>query len=73
MIRYLAETQRMMSENIVRLTEVQANQQVEIERHSREMERLTAQQSETDLRFNILLDEIRFLSRRINETDRPTG
>jgi hypothetical protein len=73
MLRYLAETQRMMAENIVQLTEVQATQQTEIARHSYEMEKLTERQSETDQRFNILLDEVRFLSRRINEPDRPVS
>jgi hypothetical protein len=71
MLRYVAETQRMMADNIVQLTEVQSRQQAEIERHSREMEKLNERQSETDQRFNILLDEVRFLSRRGNEPDQP--
>ena len=69
--RYVAETQRMMVDTIVQLTEVQSRQQIEIERHSREMEKLTERQSEIDLRFNILLNEIRFLNRRGNEQDQP--
>jgi len=69
MLRYLAETQRMMAENIVQLTEVQATQQTEIARHSHEMEKLTERQSETDRRFNILLDEIRFFNRPVNALD----
>lgn len=77
-LRYVTETQRIMADNIVQLTEVQSRQQevqsrqeAEIERHSREMEKLTERQSETDQRFNILLNEIRFLSRRGNEPDQP--
>jgi vacuolar-type H+-ATPase catalytic subunit A/Vma1 len=78
MIRYVAETQRMMADTIVQLSEIQSRQQeiqsrqqTEIERHTREMEKLTERQSETDQRFNILLDEVRFLSRRGNEPDQP--
>jgi hypothetical protein len=78
MLKYVTETQRIMADNIVQLTEVQSRQQevqsrqeAEIERHSRKMEKLTERHSETDQRFNILLNEIRFLSRRGNEPDQP--
>jgi hypothetical protein len=71
MLRYLAETLRLMAENIVQLTEVQATQQTEIARHSYEMEKLGERQSETDQRFNILLDQVRFLSRRVDGQDQP--
>jgi hypothetical protein len=71
MLRYISETQRKMANNIVQLSEVQSRQQTGIERHSLEMEKLTERQSETDQRFNILLDEVRFLNRRGNQPDQP--
>jgi hypothetical protein len=71
MLRYVAETQRMMADTIVQLAEIQSRQQTEIERHTTEMEKLAERQSETDQRFNILLNEIRFLSCRSNEPDQP--
>ena len=71
MIGYVTETQRMMADTIVQLPEIQSRQQTEIERHSREMEKLTERQSETDQRFNILLDEVRFINRRGNPPEQP--
>lgn len=53
LIAYMAETQRMMAENITKLTESQV--------------RLEKRQAETDDRFNILLNEVRHLSQRLNE------
>ncbi|MEI6327780.1 MAG: hypothetical protein WCP16_01010 [Pseudanabaena sp. ELA645] len=53
LISYIAETQRMMADNITKLTESQI--------------RLEQRQSETDNRFNVLLDEVRHLSQRLND------
>ena len=66
MLRYVAETQPMMGDNIVQLSEIQSRQQTDIERHSHEMEKLTKRQSETDRRLNIFIDEVRFLNRLDN-------
>lgn len=52
-LAYIAETQRMMSENITLLTQAQIESK---QRHE-----------ETDQRFNILLQEIRHLSGRIDD------
>jgi len=53
LISYIAETQRMMADNITKLTESQIS--------------LEQRQAETDNRFNVLLDEVRHLSQRLND------
>jgi CII-binding regulator of phage lambda lysogenization HflD len=55
LISYMAETQRMMAENITKLTESQLI--------------LQERQSETDERFNILLDEVRHLGQKLNDQE----
>jgi hypothetical protein len=60
LMSYMAETQRMMAENITKLTDVQ----VELKRSQIVLEQ---KQIETDERFNVLLSEIRHLSKRVNE------
>lgn len=60
LMAYMAETQRMMAENITKLTDVQ----VELKQSQVALEQ---KQAETDERFNILLAEIRHLSKRVNE------
>ncbi len=52
LISYIAETQRMMADNIAKLTESQI--------------RLEQRQAETDDRFNVLLNEVRHLSQKLN-------
>jgi hypothetical protein len=59
-ISFMADTQRVMAENITKLTE----SQIEL---NRSQVALQQKQVETDDRFNVLLDELRYLSRRINE------
>ena len=53
LISYIAETQRMMADNITKLTESQIW--------------LEQRQAETDDRFNVLLDEVRHLSQKLNQ------
>ena len=60
LMAYIAETQRMMAENITKLTDVQ----VELKQSQVALEQ---KQIETDERFNVLLAEIRYLSKRVNE------
>ncbi len=78
MIRYLAETQRLMAENITKLTEVQQTQQQQLQTqqqelaamqnavvtHDAEIAEYRQKQSETDQRFNVLLEEVRYLIRK---------
>ena len=61
-VRYLAETQRIMADNIVQLTQVQTTQQ-------EQLNNLSVQQRETDERFNVLLEEVRFLIRNMNQNN----
>lgn len=86
MLRYLAETQRLMAENITKLTEVQQTQNTQLStiqdavvKHDAEMaeyrhelaeyrqkqSELKQQQAETDQRFNVLLEEVRYLIRNL--------
>lgn len=66
MIRYLAETQRIMAENMIRLTEIQQGQQQQLQTQQQQISDLSGRQLETDERFNVLLDEVRFLIRRLD-------
>ncbi len=60
LMAYMAETQRMMAENIAKLTDVQ----IDLKQSQVSLEQ---KQAETDARFNVLLAEIRHLSKRVNE------
>jgi len=66
-MRYIAETQRMMAENIVKLTEAQQIHQQRIYDVEERQAKIEERQAETDQRFNVLLDEFRYLVRHINE------
>lgn len=73
-VRYLAETQRLMADNIVQLTQVQVTQQeqlntIVINQQQQEEKHLEAEQKqrETDERFNVLLEEVRYLIRNMNQ------
>jgi len=56
-----------MAENIVKLTEAQQTQKELISGMGERQAKIEERQAETDQRFNVLLDEFRYLVRHINE------